>query len=351
MSNISIRLIPVVGQEFSVTRKNLKWAYQSGSNYFADYFDVQSEVQRSVQITQTSYEALSSTYDLPVLTSATTALDNPVAVGDEFVISDANIVIGTYADQSVTPFIPAPADWTAAATGTGSFTNSDSGDSHVFTGVAVSVTGNNARITQSFTTTGGEGTVVVTFGTVDLDGLAAGTEFSLVLQDQDSNALKTFTTGEIVTGGSVSVAIDDTVTGLILRATALGNGDDLSGVVITIDDISVSLESGAFNINSGYNTNVDYAFNDDLLSFGVDELPQDIAGDSIWLQVGSPLQANYSVWRLGYNALVSAGTRLTLVEDPDDNTQCFTRIAKPQAALVVQWDNDVDYMEDYYANL
>lgn len=341
----------MVGQEFSVTRKNLKWAYQSGSDYFADYFDADSGTEQSVQITQTCYGNLSSTYKLPVLTSATSSLDNPVAVGEEFVISDANIVIGTYAEQSVSPLIPAPADWASGATGTGSFTNSDDGDSHVFTGVAVSVATNNARIDQSFTTTGGEGTVTVTFGTVDLDGLAAGTEFDLTLEDQDSAVLKTFTTGEIVTGGSVSVAIDETVSGLILRATALGNGDDLSGVVITIDDISVSLESGAFSINAGYNTNVDYSYNGSAFSFGVDELPQDIAGTSIWLQVGQPLQANYSPWRLGFNALVSAGTRLSLVEDPDDNTQCFTRIDKPQGLLVVLWDNDVDYMEDYWANL
>lgn len=351
MSNISIRLTPENGLDFSVTRKNLKWAYQSGSDYFADFYDEEIGVERSVQISQTTYEDLVSTYNLPILTAATADLDCPVAVGDQFVISDANIVIGNYAQSELDVEIPAVSTWDSGTAGTGSFTLSNSSTTKVWTGVASSVTGDSADITYSFTGTEEAGTATITLGTIALGGKTAGTDFDFEVLDQDNNVLFTFANGDLVTGNSVDVPFTAGVTGLKIKATALTTGDNISTTILRVASVSVSQESGTLGIEAGYNTQITYNFKGSEFNFGVDELLADVAGGSIWLNVGTPLAVNYSPWTLGVQGLLSAGTRLSLVEDPEDANRCYTRIDAPQALMVVQWDNDVDYIEDYWANL
>jgi hypothetical protein len=351
MSNISIRLTPVSGLELSVTRKNLKWAYQKGSSYFADIYDEEIGTERSVQITSTSYGELSSVYDLPELTAATNSLNCPVAVGQKFVVSDANIVIGNYAQKEVSAPASVPSAWSAGSTGTNSFVLSNDEDAKVWTGVASTITGNNARISYSFSGTTGAGLLSVTFGTVDLDGAESGTEFNFQVLDGDSNVIYTFTDAELVTGNSVDVPFAAGVESFIIRGIALGTGDDISGTVITIAAVAISQDSGVLSKDAGYNTSIECNFRGFSFSFGVDELLPAVAGESIWLQIGTPLDANFYPWTLGFQALISAGTRLSLVEDPQDSEKCTTRIDKPQSLLVIHWDNDVDHMEDYWDNL
>jgi hypothetical protein len=352
MSNISIKLIPVSGLEFSVTRKNLKWAYQDGAEYFATIYDEEVEGERDVKITQVSYEALyGATYDLPLVTAAADDLDNPVAVGSTFVISDANIVLGSYAQPNINAELPAVTTWDTASTGTGSFTMSNSGTIKVWTGVAVSVISDNARIEEDFIPVGGTGSAVVTFGTNVLGAFEAGTEFDFELLDESDAVIKSFTTAELASANVVTVAIPVGVEAIQLRATALTAAEDLSTLIIRVVSVALTLDSGVWTLDAGYNTNLDYNFRNFSFSFGVEEVLPTVAGASIYLQVGEPLDINYSPWTLGFQGLISAGTRLSLVEDAEDADRCYTRLDKPQGLVVVHWDNDVDYMEDYFLNI
>ena len=352
MSNISIKLIPVSGLEFSVTRKNLKWAYQDGAEYFATIYDEEVEGERDVKITQVSYEALyGATYDLPLVTAAADDLDCPVAVGSTFVISDANIVLGSYAQPNINAELPAVTTWSTASTGTGSFTLSNSGTIKVWTGVAVSVIGDNARIEEDFIPVGGTGSAVVTFGTNVLGAFEAGTEFDFELLDESDAVIKSFTTSELASANVVTVAIPVGVSAIQLRATALTAEENLSTLIIRVVSVALTLDSGVWTLDAGYNTNLDYNFRGFSFSFGVEEVLSTVAGASIYLQVGEPLDINYSPWTLGFQGLISAGTRLSLVEDAEDADRCYTRLDKPQGLVVVHWDNDVDYMEDYFLNI
>ncbi len=347
MSQFTILIEPVKGLEFAIERNTLKWAYQSGSNYFLDYFDAESGTQKSVQITSGCYGDLKSTYNLLELTNQTDTLDAPVAVGQKFVISDANLVLAGYANESLLVPSPALSAWTTGSTGTGSFTLSNSTTAKVFTGVSSSVATNNARINYAWDSTGLAGSAVVTFGSVALDGKAAGTEFSLVLRDESGNALKTFSTAEIATGLSHTVSFSAGVEGLELRATALQTGDNLSGVVITVASIVINQDSGAIESMGNYNTFIEYNFKDYSFSFGVADLIGSLDADSDRIRIGQPFSVNFSAWTRGVEAAISVDTRLSLVEGVPVGEQsafCITHLNSPQALLVIHWNEDLEDM-------
>jgi hypothetical protein len=274
-----------------------------------------------------------------------------VAVGSTFVISDANIVLGSYAQPNINAELPAVTTWSTASTGTGSFTMTNSGTIKVWTGVAVSVISDNARIEEDFIPVGGTGSAVVTFGTNVLGAFEAGTEFDFELLDESDAVIKSFTTSELASDNVVTVAIPAGVSAIQLRATALTAAEDLSTLIIRVVSVALTLDSGVWTLDAGYNTNLDYNFRGFSFSFGVEEVLSTVAGASIYLQIGEPLDINYSPWTLGFQGLISAGTRLSLVEDAEDADRCYTRLDKPQGLVVVHWDNDVDYMEDYFLNI
>lgn len=324
----------------SIPVKNLKWAYNNGTNYTVDYLDARTGAELSIKVDGTDFATIGSV----ALSGGSGTFDNPPA---PFRISDANVVIGYFGASEVS--IPDFADyteWTGSTTGSGAFTVTALEGSATFVGNAVSgVSTRSLSLSTALVPDGQAFTWTIPLGTVTLDSKVLGTDFDVLFYAGDTLA-HTLTAGDISAEEVVITGV--TETDLEIRVSTLLATEDYSGVSIALNSGTISIETDN-SLSSGNNCVIEYNFNDEAFAFGVDQLPRAIAGTSEWFNVEAQLAIMGGSVGLGADLLYSHGTVISILENPSDATECFVAIDKPQAGLTVKLDATVTAASTYFS--
>jgi hypothetical protein len=341
------------GSKRVVQADKVKWAYDNGTNFVIEYFDVDLNGETSALITETTFDALLSSGYLQEVTVLENLNAPSPATGSLF-ISPFNVLLANNVGGLDAELLSATqesftagggANWTITNDAQAATISVGSGIATI-AGVAVTTANDASDIATNVAVVDDEVyQFSLTVGEVDLDGFGAGTDFDVTVNiGADSYDL---TDADLVEDTVLTFEYTALATGNIefnITFTALDDAADQSGVSIKFTAPSVKRETGSIQDYDTDGTLVLYGFNGVQHGFIVEESMATLVTDSGGVLVNcKPTVVNGSNWTGGlpvtvnkttYRRVVSTGASTSIIEVKKDQTFLQLTVNTAIASLV-----------------